>query len=87
MTRYIVGLGSNLGARAAYLAAAVALLEASPDLVVEARSNVVSSPAMTQPQPDFLNAAIRLRTPRAPEALLNLLLETKQKLDHKHRKR
>lgn len=76
----VVGLGSNLGARAAYLSAAVALLDAHPEVVVEARSSVVATPAMTQPQPDFLNAAVRLRTTLAPEALLDLLLDTERTL-------
>jgi len=83
----VVGLGSNLGDRAAYLAAAVARLEANPDIVVEARSSVVATPALTQPQPDFLNAAVRLRTTLEPEALLDALLGIEHALGRERRER
>lgn len=83
----IVGLGSNLGARAAYLSAAVAILDAHPDVAVEARSSVVATPALVQPQPDFLNAAVRVRTTLAPEALLDVLLETERKLGRERHER
>lgn len=66
-----LGLGSNLGDPAAHLRAAVELLEAR-GIEVEA----VSSAYVTEPvgevldQPDFLNAAVRIRTQLEPEALL-----------------
>ncbi len=68
-----LGLGSNVGDSAAHLRAAIALLEAE-GVAVEA----VSSAYVTEPvgevldQPDFLNAAIRIRTALEPEALLDL---------------
>jgi 2-amino-4-hydroxy-6-hydroxymethyldihydropteridine diphosphokinase len=67
-----LGLGSNVGDRAAHLRAAVELLPAH-EVEVEA----VSSTYETEPvgeildQPDFLNAAIRIRTELEPEALLD----------------
>jgi 2-amino-4-hydroxy-6-hydroxymethyldihydropteridine diphosphokinase len=67
-----LGLGSNVGNRAAHLRAAVELLP-SHGVEVEA----VSSTYETEPvgeildQPDFLNAAIRIRTGLEPEALLD----------------
>jgi len=80
----IIGLGSNLGDRAASLMRAVAQLAAHPDITVEARSSVVATAALTEPgaaaQPDFLNAAVRLRTTLAPEALLDVLLDTERSL-------
>ena len=78
--RVIVGLGSNLGDRAASLTRAVARLAAHPAISIEARSSVVATAALTEPgaaaQPEFLNAAVRLRTTLAPEALLDVLLDT-----------
>jgi len=71
-----LGLGSNVGDRAAHLRAAIALLE-ERGVEVEA----VSSAYETEPvgevldQPDFLNAAIRIRTELEPEALLDLCKE------------
>jgi len=66
-----LGLGSNVGDRAAHLRAAVELL---PGHGVEVPA--VSSAYETEPvgevldQPDFLNAAIRIATELEPEALL-----------------
>jgi 2-amino-4-hydroxy-6-hydroxymethyldihydropteridine diphosphokinase len=68
-----LGLGSNVGDRAAHLRAAIELLGA-PGVEVMA----VSSAYETEPvgevldQADFLNAAIRIRTGLEPEALLDV---------------
>jgi 2-amino-4-hydroxy-6-hydroxymethyldihydropteridine diphosphokinase len=68
-----LGLGSNVGNRAGHLRAAIALLD-ERGVEVEA----VSSTYETEPvgevldQPDFLNAAVRIRTGLEPEALLDL---------------
>jgi 2-amino-4-hydroxy-6-hydroxymethyldihydropteridine diphosphokinase len=68
-----LGLGSNVGDRAAHLRAAIKLL-GEQGVDVEA----VSSAYETEPvgevldQPDFLNAAIRIRTELEPEDLLDL---------------
>jgi 2-amino-4-hydroxy-6-hydroxymethyldihydropteridine diphosphokinase len=67
-----LGLGSNVGDRAAHLRAAIELLG---ERGVEVES--VSSTYETEPvgevldQPDFLNAAIRIRTQLEPESLLD----------------
>jgi 2-amino-4-hydroxy-6-hydroxymethyldihydropteridine diphosphokinase len=71
-TAYL-GLGSNVGDRLAHLRAALSLL-AEHGVAVEA----VSSAYETEPvgeildQPDFLNAAARIRTALDPESLLDL---------------
>lgn len=71
-----LGLGSNVGDSAAHLRAAIELLRAR-GIEVEA----VSSSYLTEPvgevldQPDFLNAAIRVRTELEPEALLDVCKE------------
>jgi len=71
-----LGLGSNVGDRESHLRAAVKLL-GERGVKVEA----ISSAYETEPvgevldQPDFLNAAIRVRTDLEPEALLDLCKE------------
>src|ERR1044072_5681509 len=71
-----LGLGSNVGDRAARLRATIGAL---PEQGVGV--GAVSSPYETEPvgevldQPDFLNAAIRVRTELEPEELLNLCKE------------
>jgi 2-amino-4-hydroxy-6-hydroxymethyldihydropteridine diphosphokinase len=71
-----LGLGSNVGDREAHLRAAVELLR-EHGVEVEA----VSSTYETEPvgevldQPDFLNAAIRIRTDLEPEELLDVCKE------------
>jgi 2-amino-4-hydroxy-6-hydroxymethyldihydropteridine diphosphokinase len=68
-----LGLGSNVGDRAGHLRAGIELL-GERGVEVEA----VSSGYETEPvgevldQPDFLNAAIRIRTELEPEALLDV---------------
>ncbi len=68
-----LGLGSNVGDRASHLRAAVELLREG-GVEVEA----ISSAYETEPvgevldQPDFLNAAVRIRTELSPEELLDL---------------
>jgi 2-amino-4-hydroxy-6-hydroxymethyldihydropteridine diphosphokinase len=67
-----LGLGSNVGDPAGHLRAAIGLLEAE-GIEVDA----VSSTYVTEPvgevldQPDFLNAAVRIRTELEPEELLD----------------
>ena len=67
-----LGLGSNVGDPAAHLRAAIGLLEAE-GIEVDA----VSSTYVTEPvgeildQPDFLNAAARIRTDLEPQDLLD----------------
>ena len=68
-----LGLGSNVGDSAGHLRAAIELLKAE-GIEIDA----VSSTYVTEPvgeildQPDFLNAAVRIRTELEPEALLDV---------------
>ncbi|MCE9545783.1 MAG: 2-amino-4-hydroxy-6-hydroxymethyldihydropteridine diphosphokinase [Planctomycetia bacterium] len=75
MATALIGLGSNLADRAAMLSAAVARLSAEPDIRLVAESRQLSFPPVGGPadQPEYLNAAARLDTSLAPEALLDLL--------------
>jgi 2-amino-4-hydroxy-6-hydroxymethyldihydropteridine diphosphokinase len=67
-----LGLGSNVGDSAGHLRAAIELLERE-GIEIDA----VSSTYVTEPvgeildQPDFLNAAVRIRTELEPEDLLD----------------
>ena len=74
-TAYIA-LGSNLGDRLAVLRAAARALAASPDVRVTATSPVfVTAAVAAEPQPAYLNAAVRVETTLAPRALLGRCLE------------
>lgn len=68
-----LGLGSNVGDRAAHLGAAVAALR-EHRVEVEAISSLYETEPVGEilDQPDFLNAAVRIRTGLEPEALLDL---------------
>lgn len=73
MEDVLLALGSNLGDRLAHLRNAVRSLREVFE--VESVSSVVESPAQgvpaEVPQPDFLNAALRVRTPFEPTAVLD----------------
>ena len=78
-TAYL-GLGSNLGDRAALIAAALAALEAA-GVRVRARAPLYETdPVTEEPQPLFLNAAARVETTLLPDALLALCLAVERAL-------
>jgi len=67
-----LGLGSNLGDRLATLQHAVDLLDAEPGITVLASSRVWETDAVGgPPQPDYLNAVVRVETDLEPRALLD----------------
>ena len=68
-----LGLGSNVGDRAAHLRAAVAALQ-EHGVEVEAVSSLYETEPVGEilDQPDFLNAAVRIRVALEPEDLLDL---------------
>jgi 2-amino-4-hydroxy-6-hydroxymethyldihydropteridine diphosphokinase len=68
-----LGLGSNVGDRAANLRAAIEALNRG-GAEVEASSSLYETEPVGDvlDQPDFLNAAVRIRTDLEPEALLDL---------------
>ncbi|MFN0019931.1 MAG: 2-amino-4-hydroxy-6-hydroxymethyldihydropteridine diphosphokinase [Pirellulaceae bacterium] len=76
MATALLGLGSNLGDRAAALERAVELLRAEPQIRVEAVSRYRQSKPAGGPegQGEFLNAAARLETSLPPEELLEKIL-------------
>jgi 2-amino-4-hydroxy-6-hydroxymethyldihydropteridine diphosphokinase len=78
--RYWLGLGANLGDRLATLRAAVAWLDGH-GAAVEAASRVYeTAPRDLEDQPDFLNAACRVRTALGPSALLALVKRMEEEL-------
>ncbi len=67
-----LGLGSNVGDRKGHLRAAVESLRESGVEVQAASSTYETEPVgEVLDQPDFLNAAVRIRTDLGPEALLD----------------
>lgn len=76
-----IGLGSNLGDRLAYLAAAVRGLAADSRVKVKEVSSVYhTSPVGYRRQPWFYNAAALLVTRRSPALLLSVLLRIERDL-------
>jgi 2-amino-4-hydroxy-6-hydroxymethyldihydropteridine diphosphokinase len=74
MTAVYIALGSNLGDRAAYLAAARAGLDALPGTELTRTSPVYeTAPVGPQNQGPFLNAAAELETELGPRLLLDHL--------------
>ncbi len=80
MPKVYIHTGTNLGDRAANLARAAALLEAS-GVVIAQSSRVYETAAWGLPdQADFLNQALEAYTERPPLGLLELLLGIEQKM-------
>ncbi len=70
-----IALGSNLGDRAAHLAAAITALAATPGIeVIVASGPIETDPVGPVAQAPFLNAAALLRTSLSPHDLLETLL-------------
>ena len=77
-----IGLGSNLGDRAALIRAALARLDALPDVRVERASRLYETDPVASPPgaPAYLNAAAVVTTTLDPEALLDALLAVEASL-------
>lgn len=76
ITAYL-GLGSNLGDREEHIRRACQELGAHPKISVERLSSLYeTAPVGVTDQPDFLNAAVAVRTSLPPEELLAVLLAT-----------
>jgi 2-amino-4-hydroxy-6-hydroxymethyldihydropteridine diphosphokinase len=72
----LIGIGSNLGDRAANIRRGLALLERPPDVEIVRLSSVrETEPVGGPPQGRYLNAAAEARTTLAPLPLLDALLE------------
>ena len=75
-----IALGANLGDPAATVNAAFAALAELPHSTLTARSALYrTAPVGILDQPEFVNAAARITTQLAPEALLDQLLAIEQR--------
>jgi 2-amino-4-hydroxy-6-hydroxymethyldihydropteridine diphosphokinase len=81
----VIGLGSNLGDRRAYLVRAARQIQGLGE--VARVSAIYETDPVGQPQPSFLNAALRLKTAVALPDLLERLLEVEQTLGRVRRER
>ncbi len=78
-TTVYLGLGSNIGDRHGYLNQAIdRLVDAGLELEAVSSAWETAPVGLILDQPDFLNAAIRVRTALGPEDLLDLLKETER---------
>ena len=74
-----IGLGANLGDRAATIRAALDVLDAHEHIAVVAQSTLIETDAVGPgDQPRYLNGAALLRTELGPGALLACLLATER---------
>lgn len=81
MSRAYVGLGANLGDRAATLARALELLGRQPHVAIVAVSSFrETDPVGYLDQPPFLNAAAAIETSLPPQELLGVLLDVERTL-------
>jgi 2-amino-4-hydroxy-6-hydroxymethyldihydropteridine diphosphokinase len=81
MTRAYVGVGANLGDREGTIRAALAALDARPDIAVVAVSTLrETDPVGYLDQPRFLNGAAALETGLGPRELLDALLAVERDL-------
>lgn len=83
-----LGLGSNQGDRCGYLVGAIRQLAQHPQIDLVAISSVYATPPWGPiAQPDFLNAAIAIRTTLAPADLLAVCKATEGALGRQSRER
>jgi len=75
-----LGLGSNLGDRAALIAASLDALEAAGVRVTARAPLYETEPVTADPQPLYLNSAARVETTLAPDELLTLALDIERSL-------
>ncbi|MEB2312866.1 MAG: 2-amino-4-hydroxy-6-hydroxymethyldihydropteridine diphosphokinase [Sorangiineae bacterium] len=81
----VIGLGANQGDRAGTLRRAAR--EVAKLGALTAASSLYETAPIGPPQPDFLNAAIRLATSLEPERLLSALLDIERTLGRVRRER
>lgn len=74
----VVGFGANLGDPERTFESAVGALAAAPGIELVSRSRLYRTPPLGPPQPDYSNAAVRLRVAMEPEELLDVLQATER---------
>ncbi|WP_437777959.1 2-amino-4-hydroxy-6-hydroxymethyldihydropteridine diphosphokinase [Sorangium sp. So ce1097] len=79
--RVVIGLGSSVGDRLATIRAAIAALDADPDLeVVRESPRYESAPAGGPPQGDYVNAAVLIATSLPAREILERTLAVERSL-------
>lgn len=71
--QFAIGLGANLGSREAALRFAVDCLRHDEDVELVEVSSIYATEPVGPPQPDYLNAALTVRTALTPRELLGRL--------------
>jgi len=87
VTRVWLALGSNLGDRAGYLAAARAALPKAGITVVKASRVAETEPVGVRDQPRFLNQVLEVETSLEPRPLLDAVKNLEQQLGRTARQR
>lgn len=87
MPQAVLGLGTNLGARRAILRCALHLLGAQPGLSILGRSRLYETPPLGPPQPDYLNAALRISFAGSADELFALTQSVERSLGRERRER
>jgi 2-amino-4-hydroxy-6-hydroxymethyldihydropteridine diphosphokinase len=83
----VLGLGSNLGDRLANLQEALDRLSRVPGLRVTGTSRVYETDPVGPPQPDYLNAVVRVETTLSPKRLLEACLGVEREMGRERRER
>lgn len=84
---YVLGVGANLGSRAATVRAALDLLASDAATTLVAVSSVYESAALGPPGPPYYNLAVRLRSSHDPDALWETLARVEAMLGRVRRER
>jgi 2-amino-4-hydroxy-6-hydroxymethyldihydropteridine diphosphokinase len=82
-----VGLGSNLGDRAAYLLLGLSALSRLPETRLLRLSPVYETDPVGPPQPPYLNMVAELETELSPKGLLAEMLRVEKALGRERRER
>jgi len=85
--RAYVGLGSNLGDRAAYLLLGLSALSRLPETRLLRLSPVYETDPVGPPQPPYLNMVAELETELSPKGLLAEMLRIEKALGRERRER
>lgn len=85
--RVVIGLGSNLGSRTAFLRAAIELLSSSPNVTLLSTAPVWCTAPLGPAQPDFLNTAVLIETTLTLSELLARCHEFEASLGRERRLR
>ncbi|MEG4318367.1 MULTISPECIES: 2-amino-4-hydroxy-6-hydroxymethyldihydropteridine diphosphokinase [unclassified Microcoleus] len=87
LTKCAIALGSNLGDSLATLQSAIATLNNTPKISVEAHSSWYKTAPVGPPQPDYINACAILEVALEPQQLLATLLEIEIKFNRIRREK